>query len=141
MVFNLNCVNLIGRLTKDGELSFTAGSGVAVLKYVLAVDREFKNKDGQKEADFINCIMFNKAAEGLAQYLTKGKLIGITGAIRTGSYEAKDGSKRYTTDIVVSQVKFLDSKKSENNPSGNNEGLPDGFGEDITPVDDGDIPF
>jgi single-strand DNA-binding protein len=139
----MNCVNLIGRLTKDSELSFTAGSGVAVLKYSVAVDRDYKGKDGQKEADFINCIMFNKAAEGLAQYLTKGKLIGVTGAIRTGSYDAKDGTKRYTTDIVVSQVKFLDSKKSgENNQSsGNNEGLPEGMGEGITPVDGEDIPF
>ena len=137
----MNCVNLIGRLTKDSELSFTAGSGVAVLKYNLAVDRDFKGKDGQKEADFINCVMFGKAAEGLAQYLTKGKLIGVTGAIRTGSYDAKDGTKRYTTDIVVSQVKFLDSKKSNegsNQGSGNNEG----FDPDITPVnDENDIPF
>ena len=135
----MNCVNLIGRLTKDGELSFTAGSGIAVLKYTLAVDRDYKNKDGEKEADFINCVMFNKAAEGLSQYLTKGKLIGVTGTIRTGSYEAKDGTRRYTTDIVVSQVKFLDSKKSNDVQSSapSNE---NGVG-DITPVDDGDIPF
>lgn len=135
----MNNWNGIGRLTKDGELSFAPGSGNAILRYTLAVDRDFKDKNGEKKADFINCVMFGKAAEGLAPYLIKGKLIGVTGAIRTGSYEAKDGGKRYTTDIVVSQVKFLDSKSSGNNQAAPAETYT-GY-DDITPVEDGEIPF
>ena len=109
----MNNWNGIGRLTKDSEMTFLAGSGTAVCKFTLAVDRDFKNKNGVKEADFINCSMFGKSAEVLSPYLVKGKLVGVTGEIRTGSYEAKDGSKRYTTEIVVGKTKFLDKKEGQ----------------------------
>lgn len=134
----MNKVILIGRLTKDPELNFAAGTGTAVCKFSLAVTRAFK-KD---ETDFINCIAFNKRAETIAQYLTKGRQLAVTGSIRTGSYDAKDGTKRYTTDIVVDSFEFIgqgnnnnQGNTSENNFSGMN------FEDEITPDDMGDCPF
>ena len=137
----MNKVILIGRLTKDPELNFAAGTGTAVARFTLAVTRPFK-KD---ETDFINCIAFNKRAEAIAQYLTKGRQLAVTGSIRTGSYDAKDGTKRYTTDIVVDSFEFIGSSKSNDN-QGSNSFNQDSFGgmnfeEDMTPIDDGDMPF
>ena len=134
----MNKVILIGRLTKDPELNFAAGSGTAVTRFSLAVTRPFK-KD---ETDFINCIAFGKTGETIAQYLTKGRQLAVTGSIRTGSYDAKDGTKRYTTDIVVDSFEFIGINKGNENQSGpsqtNNQ---DNLYDDITPVDDGDMPF
>ena len=101
----MNKVILIGRLTRDPELNFAAGSGTAVTRFSLAVTRPFK-KD---ETDFINCIAFGKTGETIAQYLTKGRQLAVTGSIRTGSYDAKDGTKRYTTDVVVDSFEFIGS--------------------------------
>ncbi|MBU6137327.1 single-stranded DNA-binding protein [Clostridium tertium] len=128
----------IGRLTRDPELNFAAGTGTAVARFTLAVTRPFK-KD---ETDFINCIAFNKRAEAIAQYLTKGRQLAVTGSIRTGSYDAKDGTKRYTTDIVVDSFEFIGSNKNDNQgntPQNNFGGM--NFEDDMTPVDDGDMPF
>ena len=136
----MNKVILIGRLTKDPELNFAAGTGTAVTRFTLAVTRPFK-KD---ETDFINCIAFNKRAEAIAQYLTKGRQLAVTGSIRTGSYDAKDGTKRYTTDIVVDSFEFIGNGQGYNNnkvnTSQNNFGGMN-FEEDMTPVDDEDMPF
>lgn len=153
----MNKVILIGRLTRDPELNFAAGSGTAVTRFSLAVTRPFK-KD---ETDFINCIAFGKTGETIAQYLTKGRQLAVTGSIRTGSYDAKDGTKRYTTDVVVDSFEFIGSgnnsgagrdQGSYNNGFGSSNMNSDysmpstGFGgnnfeEDMTPVDDGDMPF
>ncbi|EEH99665.1 single-stranded DNA-binding protein [Clostridium tertium] len=153
----MNKVILIGRLTKDPELNFAAGSGTAVTRFSLAVTRPFK-KD---ETDFINCIAFGKTGETIAQYLTKGRQLAVTGSIRTGSYDAKDGTKRYTTDIVVDSFEFIGSgnnggagrdQGSYNNGYGSSNTGSDysnssnnfggmNFEEDMTPVDDGDMPF
>lgn len=132
----------IGRLTRDPELNFAAGTGTAVARFTLAVTRPFK-KD---ETDFINCIAFNKRAEAIAQYLTKGRQLAVTGSIRTGSYDAKDGTKRYTTDIVVDSFEFIGNGQGNNNQGGptNNDGNNFGgmnFEDEMTPVDDGDMPF
>lgn len=124
----MNKVIIVGRLTKDPELRFAAGTGNGVSRFTLAVRRQGK-KD---EADFINCVAFGKTAETISQYFTKGKQIAVSGSVRTGSYDAQDGTKRYTTDIAVETFDFLESK----NNSGNNIN-----NEDITPVDDGDAPF
>ena len=134
----MNKVILIGRLTKDPELNFAAGTGTAVARFNLAVTRPFK-KD---ETDFINCIAFNKRAEAIAQYLTKGRQLAVTGSIRTGSYDAKDGTKRYTTDIVVDSFEFIGQGNNNNqgNTSQNNFGGMN-FEDEMTPVDDGDMPF
>ncbi|MDI6619119.1 MAG: single-stranded DNA-binding protein [Clostridiales bacterium] len=106
----MNKVVLIGRLTRDPELKFTAGSGVAVTTFTLAVDRNFKNKEGQREADFINCVSYNKLAETMANYLKKGRLIAVSGRIETRTFEGNDGQKRYYTDVVVDDFQFLEKK-------------------------------
>ena len=103
----------IGRITKDLELRQTQ-SGVAVVRFTLAVDRQFKNANGEKETDFLSCQAWRKTAELIGQYCAKGSLVGIQGEVRTGSYE-KNGQRVYTTDIMVNNVKFLDSKPSTNN--------------------------
>lgn len=137
---------LIGRLTRDPELNFAANSGTAVGKFSIAVTRQFK----KEETDFINCIAFGKTGETIAQYLTKGSPIAITGNIRTGSYDAKDGTKRYTTDVVVESFDFIggkDSNSSSSNKSTEKYGAANNsfgganFEEDMTPVEDGDMPF
>ena len=149
----MNKVILIGRLTKDPELRFAAGSGTAVSRFSIAVNRPFK-KD---ETDFINCVAFGKTAETISQYLTKGRQIAISGSIRTGSYDAPDGTKRYTTDVAVDGFEFIGSNDRNSNAdsfnngfgnsnSGNSAQSNDAFGgmsfnDDITPVDDGDMPF
>lgn len=131
----------IGRLTRDPELNFAAGTGTAVARFTLAVTRPFK-KD---ETDFINCIAFNKRAEAIAQYLTKGRQLAVTGSIRTGSYDAKDGTRRYTTDIVVDSFEFIGSSKSNDNQGSNGFNQDNfesmSFEEEMTLVDDGDCPF
>ena len=140
----MNKVILIGRLTKDPDLRFGQGSGKAIVRFTLAVNRTMK-KD---EADFINCIAFGKTGETIAQYLTKGKQLAITGGIRTGSYDAKDGTKKYTTDVIVESFEFInDGKKNEVNTgqadrfNTANSQFNDSY-EDMMPIDDdGDIPF
>lgn len=144
----MNKVVLIGRLTKDPELRFTPGTGTAVTTLTLAVDRRFPNKEGQREADFIPVVIWGKQAENTANYMNKGKLVGISGRIQTRSYEAKDGTRRYITEVVADEVQFLErGDKFGNNTANNfsenrsNNFQEDSFGEDITPIDDGDIPF
>ena len=136
----MNKVVLIGRLTKDPELRYAAGSGTAVCRFTVAITRQF-NKD---ETDFINCVSFGKTGETIAQYITKGRQIAVTGAIRTGSYDAQDGTKRYTTDVAVESFEFIGNSNNNlnNNSDGNwNQPVDDvGFG-DMTPIDDGDMPF
>ena len=107
----MNKVILIGRLTKDPELRYAAGSGTAVCRFTVAINRQSK-KD---ETDFINCIAFGKTGETITQYFTKGSKIAITGNIRTGSYDDKDGTKRYTTDVIVETFELVESKKKETN--------------------------
>ena len=139
----MNKVILIGRLTKDPDLNFAAGSGTAVCRFTLAVTRPFK-KD---ETDFINCIAFGKTGETIAQYLTKGRQLAVTGRIQTGSYDAKDGTKRYTTDIVVDSFEFIGNGQGTNNQSSTNNFNQDNFGsmnfeEDMQQVDyDDGCPF
>lgn len=136
----MNKVMLIGRLTKDPELRYAAGSGTAISRFTLAVNRQFK-KD---ETDFINCIAFNKQGEAIAQYVTKGRQLAVTGSIRTGSYDGQDGVKRYTTDVIVESFEFIGSSNSNNN-QGNagawNSPDDDGMGFGGVPVDDGEMPF
>lgn len=128
----MNKVTLIGRLTKDPELKYTAGAGTAVTTLTLAVDRRF-TKDGQKEADFIPVVIWGKQAESTAQYVSKGKLLGAAGRIQTRSYDAKDGTKRYVTEVIAEEVQFLEfGQKAPANM--------DQFA-DLEPVDSSDIPF
>lgn len=144
----MNSAVLVGRLTKDPELRFAQGSGTALCRFTLAVNRRF-NKD---ETDFINCIAFGKTAETISQYLTKGRQVCVHGEIRTGSYDAQDGTKRYTTDIAVDYFTFCGSSNdgtggsssNRNNDTfngGRDSNPGSGQYDDIIPVDDGNMPF
>jgi single-strand DNA-binding protein len=152
----MNKVILIGRLTKDPELRFTPGNGTAVTTLTLAVDK-YNPSSGQREADFIPVVIWGKQAETTANYMAKGRLMAISGRIQTRSYDAKDGTKRYVTEVVANEVQFLDKGNGGSQAStprqggfggGSEFGAPsnDGFGgmgfdNDMTPIDDGDIPF
>lgn len=108
----MNRVIMIGRLARDPEIRYSQGANTTcVAKYTLAVDRKFK-QEGQPNADFINCIAFGKLGEFAEKYLHKGVKIAVTGRIQTGSYTNKDGQKVYTTDVVVEEQEFCESKKS-----------------------------
>ena len=112
----MNSVNLIGRLTNKPTFGYTNGN-IAYTRFTLAVNRNFKNANGERQTDFINCVAYRKTAELINQYTDKGDLLGIEGRIQTGSYTAGDGSKRYTTDVVVENVYFLTNKsKSTQEP-------------------------
>lgn len=136
----MNRVVLIGRLTKDPELRFIAGSGTAVSSVTLAVDNHFrKDASGNKTADFIPVVVWGKQAEALANYMTKGRLLAVSGRIQTRSYEDKEGAKRYVTEVHADEIQFLD--KGNGQVSGNQQDNSNPFDLDMTPVDDGDIPF
>ncbi|OCA12710.1 single-stranded DNA-binding protein [Mammaliicoccus sciuri] len=109
----INSTTLVGRLTKDPELR-TTPSGVEVGNFTLAVNRTFTNQNGEREADFINCIVFRKQAVNVNQYLSKGKLAGIVGRLQTRSYENKEGKRVYVTEVVCDSVQFLEPKDSQN---------------------------
>ncbi|MFQ7298293.1 MAG: single-stranded DNA-binding protein [Clostridium sp.] len=133
----MNKVILIGRTTKSPELRYAPGTGTAVCRFTLAVQRAFK-KD---EADFINCVAFGKIGETIAQYVLKGRQVAVTGSIRTGSYESNSGEKRYTTDVVLDGFEFIGNNNSNNQGTWNAQDNSDvGFG-DMIPVDYGDMPF
>ena len=103
----LNKVVLIGRLTRDPELRYTS-SGIPVARFTLAVNRNYANQQGEREADFIPIVAWRGQAETSARYLNKGRLVAVAGRIQTGSYETPDGQRRYTTEVVADEVRFLD---------------------------------
>jgi single-strand DNA-binding protein len=108
----INRTILVGRLTKDPELRYTSGN-IAFARFTLAVNRTFTGPSGDREADFIQCIVWRKQAENLARFVKKGSLIGVEGRIQTGSYDDKDGIRKFTTDVVCDSVQFLEPKGSE----------------------------
>ena len=112
----MNRVVLVGRLTRDPELRST-NSGVSVASFTVAVSRTFAGQSGERETDFINCIVFNKQAENLNRYIKKGGLVGVEGRIQTRNYTATDGTKRYVTEVVCDQVHFLEPKGSSQSSS------------------------
>ena len=130
----MNKVVLMGRLTKDPELRFAAGSGKGVCRFTVAINRQFK----RDESDFINCVAFGKPGETISEHFAKGNRIALTGNIRTGSYEAQDGTKRYTTDVVVESFEFIEAK---NSTSSNDDTFGAGIPDDVVPETDGDMPF
>lgn len=109
----MNRVTLVGRLTKNPELRHT-NTGTAVLNFTLAVNRQFKNQDGVREADFINMVAWRKTAELINEYLSKGSQIGVDGRIQTRNYEGEDGKRVYITEVVAETIEFLDTKKNNN---------------------------
>ena len=117
----INNVVLVGRLTRDPELKFTP-NGAAVVTFTLAVNRNFTNQSGQREADFINCVIWRKPAETLANYAKKGTLLGVTGRIQTRSYDNPQGQRVYVTEIVAETFQLMESKDvSEQRANESNE--------------------
>lgn len=109
---SMNRVCLVGRLTKDLEMRDSANTAVA--RFTVAVQSQFKNENGEFEADFISCVAFGKTAEFMGKYLyEKGQAIGLTGRIQTGSYTDQDGNKHYTTDVIAENVEFVERKHVE----------------------------
>ena len=110
----MNKVILIGRFTRDPE-SRMSQSNMEIARFSLACQGEFVNRNGERDVEFINCVAFNRLATTINRYCRKGSLISATGRIRNSSYDAQDGSKRYTTDIVVEQIEFLGSRNGGEN--------------------------
>lgn len=138
----MNKVILIGRVVRDAEIRYSQGANTTcVARYTLAVDRKFK-QEGQPSADFINCIAFGKLGEFAEKYLHKGVKISIVGRIQTGSYTNKDGQKVYTTDVVVEEQEFAESKTSNQQSQGNE--TPPSSPDDFMKIPDGiedELPF
>ena len=140
----MNRVTLLGRLTRDPELSYNNATGNAMARFTLAVDRNLSREkkqemeaQNQPTADFINVVCWRKLAEAVNSYTAKGKRVLVEGRIQTGRYQAQDGSTRYTTDVVANAVEFIDWK-GKDEQSGSSQ---DFFGKDFKPVDDDRVPF
>lgn len=155
----MNKVLLVGRLTRDPELR-TTPSGMAVTRFTIAVSQNFTNKNGERGADFINCSAWGRQADNISKYCRKGTLVSAEGRIRTSSFDAQDGTKRYSTEVVCDTVNFLSSKSSGTTTSSSNDFMSEmdnmsnmpmetadltedpfkSFGEEITLSSD-DLPF
>ncbi|USS93974.1 single-stranded DNA-binding protein (plasmid) [Fructilactobacillus ixorae] len=136
----INTVVLTGRLTRDIDLRYTQ-SGAAVGSFNLAVNRNFKNNNGDIEADFVNCVIWRKSAENLANFVHKGSLIGVEGRLQTRNYENKQGQKVYVTEVVVNQFTLLEPRQQQSQqPYQNNNDPFAGSGEQVN-VSDDDLPF
>lgn len=155
----INNLTLVGRLTKDPALKYT-GNGTAVATFTLAVNRNFTNQSGEREADFINCVIWRKPAETLANYAKKGVLIGVTGRIQTRSYDNQQGQKVYVTEVIADNFQLLESKKADSsqntqgsgvsnsqtnnytrNQQNTNSATADPFGNTSIDISDDDLPF
>lgn len=116
----INNVVLVGRLTKDPELRYTA-SGAAVATFTLAVNRTFTNQSGEKEADFVNCVIWRKSAEALANFTRKGSLIGVVGRIQSRNYDNQQGQRVYVTEVVCENFQMLESREVNESRKNNNQ--------------------
>jgi len=149
----MNKVILIGRLTRDPELKYSS-SNIPVANFTVAVNRPFENQNGVREADFINIVVWRKQAENVGKYVKKGSLVAVEGRIQTRSYENNEGKKTYVTEVIASNVEFLQTKKNDTSKS-NEENTTEAndpyaeFGNQITLEDldnksiitDDDLPF
>ena len=134
----MNKVILIGNLTRDPELSQT-NSGISVARISIAVSRKFANQDGSRETDFFNVTAWRAIAENCAKYLKKGSKIAVVGSIQNRSYEAQDGSKRFTTDIMADEIEFLSTKNDEGGIAVSSDSSSPVA--DLQPIDDDSLPF
>lgn len=146
----MNKVILMGRLTRDPEVRYSQGeNATAVARYTLAVDRRFSRNNDEQTADFINCVAFGRSGEFAEKYLHKGTKIAVTGRIQTGSYTNKDGVRVYTTDVVVEDQEFAESKNASAANSGyapaeKNDSAPMAAGDGFMNIPDGideELPF
>lgn len=152
----INRVVIVGRLTKDPELRQTQ-SGISVATFTLATNRTFANQAGEREADFIPCVVWRKQAENVAQYVFKGSLVGVEGRLQTRTYDAQDGSRRFVMEVVADSVQFLESRQSSTTrqdvgpaskttaavaPNNKNNDVAFNFDEDTSfDISDDDLPF
>ena len=143
----MNKVCLVGRLTRDPELRVTPGTGIQVATFTLAVNRNYKNRQGERETDFIRIVTWRRLAELCANYLVKGRLVGITGRIQTRSWEDDSGQRRSITEVVADEVTFLDKAPGiggdgEFKEYNRNKGDEGGSDDDFNPIEeDSDLPF
>lgn len=135
----MNHIVLIGRLTRDPELRYTP-NGVAVANFDLAVDRSTTNQQGERETDFIRIVAWQKQAELCANYLKKGRLVGVEGRLQIRNYETQDGQKRRVAEVIASFVQFLDRNR-EDRPSDNSPSNPENNNDDLGGINLDDLPF
>ena len=138
----MNKVILIGNLSRDPEITTTNG-GVSVCRFAIAVQRRFQNSEGEREADFINVVVWRAQAENCHKFLKKGSKCGIVGRIQTSSYEAQDGTKRYVTEVVADEVEFISSTRngSESESFGQTSSKSNSSVAELEPIDDDSLPF
>ena len=137
----MNKVILIGNLSKDIELT-TTSSGLSVARFTIAVQRSYANENGEREADFINCVVWRNQAENLYKYCHKGDKIAVTGSIQTRSYDAQDGTKRYVTEVIADHIEFLNTKRNNDEaPAPAEQKQPDPKKEPIPLPEDDELPF
>ncbi|MGP1505779.1 MAG: single-stranded DNA-binding protein [Eggerthia catenaformis] len=140
----MNTVIMIGRLTRDPELRYIASTGNAVTRFSIAVDRAFAKKDDKVTADFFNVVVWGKRAETCVNYLAKGRMVAIRGRLQNNNYTDKDGVKRYSTEIIAEEVKFIDYGDKKQQGNQDNQGSNDFEGMDeegYRAVNDDDVPF
>ncbi len=138
---SLNRICLMGRLTRDPELRRT-GNGTAVTSFTIAVDRDFKSQDGEKETDFIDIVAWRTTAEFVSKYFSKGRMAVVTGRLQLRDWPDKEGNKRRTAEVVADNVYFGDSKRQEGSDSAQAENAAEGtYGGFAEAEDDGDLPF
>lgn len=137
----INNVTIVGRLTRDPELRYTP-SNIAITTFNLAVNRNFKNQAGDREADFINCMIWRQQAENFANWVKKGNLVGITGRIQTRSYDNQQGQRVYVTEVVADTFQLLEKRDNSANQANIEDQMPASFGA-TNPLDisDDDMPF
>lgn len=150
----VNNVVLVGRITKDPEIRAIPSNSSSVCNFTLAVNRNFKNNQGDYDADFVNCVAFNQTATLMERYVTKGQLLSVQGRIQTRNYDGNDGRRVYVTEVVATNVTFLESRKDSSSQSGDfNQSFPNDYidqspqndtfeSSDIDMnIDDDDLPF
>ena len=146
----MNKVILMGRLTRDPDVRYSAGeSGTSVARYTLAVDRRFNKRDGEATADFISCVAFGRSAEFAEKYFHQGLKVVVTGRIQTGSYTNQEGKRIYTTEVVVEEQEFAESKRASEEAAASAPSAPqpaaaaptDAMPEPLPFVEDEEIPF
>lgn len=154
----MNRVDLVGRIANDLELRYTETTHMAVCQFRIAVNRNFTNANGEREADFLNVVVWDKQAENLSKYQKKGSLISVEGRIQTRNYDGDDGKKVYVTEVVANNISYLESKKDDgNNMNSLENNLPSGsvkaeevdnfpmendpFANNQTTISDSDLPF
>lgn len=135
----INNVTLIGRLTRDAELRYTP-SNIATAQFNVACNRNFKNANGEYDADFINCVMQREQAERFCNWTKKGMLVGITGRIQTRSYEGNDGKRVYVTEVVAENFQVLEKRDNTANQNSMTEQMPPNYANPMD-IDESDLPF